>query len=201
MHTNVSNSELAAVTFGRFNVCTLAHVHAFTKIIERCTSLVICVIDDTLDANAEPPNSEFSTFYALADAQQTKTTFTLDERLQLLTLSVTDSGLSEVVRLETIQRPEYYPHAFQEKFPSERFQMVFPGVSLLKEGSFELVRNEYLPKILSRSIKIVPIDFELHLTDIRRMAAEDPTVWRTFLTPHTYDFFISIHGPERIKAI
>lgn len=187
----------SAVTLGRFNVCTTAHLNAFSSMAKQFNRLEVCVIDDTLDDSAIAPNPEYSEFYSLADAQQTKTTITLSERLELMRRSVTE--LTDcTIHVRTARRPEYYPSEFNALYPKHSHQLTFSDVSPGQLQSFESIRNVYLPRILERTIHLVPVDFILHVSDIRKAAISDPSVWKKYISPKAYDFFISIDGPSRV---
>ena len=188
----------AAVTFGRFNVCTKAHLHAFSNFLKKFESLDVCVIDDFLDENASVPKAEHTPFYVQADAQQAKTTFQLSERLELMRLSTTDLASRYPLQVCTIRRPEYYILEFNERFPKSKYQLVFSSASNNDSQSFESIRNEYLPRILDRTQDTVDVEFIQHVADIRKAAAIDPLVWRSIMVPSAYGYFVSIHGPERI---
>ena len=187
-----------AVTFGRYNTTTVAHISTIEKIANTYEELSVGVIDSDRALRPEG-KKEFAEFYDLADEQHKRTTLTLEERKRLLELSIADRSLGSVVIVE-IARPEYAVAEFNETFPPEEHQVVFPVPRGGQTAEFDSMRDASLSRILGRTTLFLSVDLTLHTSEIKAQTLNRPDGWSEFMTPSAYEYFRDINGPERING-
>lgn len=189
----------SAITFGRYDICSTAHMHTIRVIADHYDKVVVGVIDDShqVDRAVGPLARQY---YAAADQQHEKNRFTLFERMQMLSLSVEDAGLADRVMVVPIFRPECNIQGFNERFPAATHQLVFGRHVSDAPDNFEALRNKVLPVILQRKINFVPVTFTLHCSEIRKQAELQPNIWEEVMSPSAYSYFCSIDGRDRAVA-
>lgn len=191
-----------AITFGRYNICTLAHLHTIEQIASKFDQIVIGVIDDKVDASRVAINKPLvHQFYELADQQNERTVFDLKERIAMVKLSIRDKGLQDRIKVVPLKRPEYDTSYFSRRYSADKYQLVFPKPVKKQAGdSFEEIRDRALPIILNRKIVFIPTYFTLHASLITSMSAHKPDIWQQYMSPSSYKYFVKISGPERALA-
>ena len=187
-----------ALTFGRYNICTTAHIHTFEKILEKFESLTVGIIKkEVRNSSSETKSVIEKDFYKLADAQHAKTSFSLNERVQLMDLSLKDRGLSSV-SIVTMSRPECDVVHFNNSFPPSEYRLIFPRPVGGQSQIFDVTRDRALAIILEREVSFIDTTLTIHTSEIVETMKLEAEKFSEFMTPSALAYFISINGPERI---
>lgn len=191
---NVTNPQLHLnnVTFGRYNVTTLAHLHTIKKIAERGHTVVGVISDDMWPLKIEQPTEDALKFISVADSQHLKTTFTAAQRKKMLDLSLKDFGLEHTVSTLVIGRPELDPQYFNELFPRDIYTLCFPAPLEGQLTHFDSERDRLLPIILDRKIHFITTSLTLHTSDIKERAKYNHQEWRSYMSPSAFDYYMTL---------
>lgn len=180
---------------------SLGHAHTIGRIAEEYHDMVIGLIDDSLWIPAGLLNSDRLAYIRYADKQHRKTTFLLEERQQMLYWTLTDVGLGSRSEIVVIGRPEYDTVRFNNQFPKDTYDLCFPRPQNGQEDDFERYRDRHLPRILGRKAMFIVTYLTLHNADTHKEALEKGSdIWRSHMTPSTYQYFLEINGSERLYA-
>lgn len=187
-----------AITFGRYSPITVAHISKIDKILNDWPHLVLGILDNQqATVSNSLVNSSMHLFYKMCDNNWTvnRTVFTADERVSMASAAITEAGLTNKVCVVPIDRPEYSPNDFGQKFPKTHFDLVFPAMQD-EDSHFDRERNQAFEAILQRPIKTVQPKIVMHLSDA---LSKDPISWETLIPKGALDVFLSINGPDRLK--
>lgn len=189
-----------SLVIGRFNVPTLAHAHT----LERAASandgeLAVGLITPNLWGLDYEPDEEAKRYLATSAEQHLKTTFSPEQRRNMLNLTLGDVGLGSAAII-SIGRPEVSPGTFNRLLPVDQYELCFPSPKDSANSGFDAHRDEVLPRLLKRIARKVETDFTQHNSDIKSEAAKKgPAVWKKYMTSNTYTYFRDINGPERLN--
>lgn len=189
-----------AVTFGRYQIVSIAHLDTIRTILLDWPKVEIGILD--LDRRPlTPPDipAHLAEFYADCEANTTpaKNPMSADERSRFWEATLLAAGFDERVSVRIIGRPELAPDSFNEQYPPDRFDLVFPRPS---GDGFDNVRNASFEEVLDREVHAVDPPLEYHTSDIRAMFRNDDPAWRHGLAPGALDAFIAADGPRRLLA-
>lgn len=176
-----------AVTFGRFNITTVGHTHAFQKMVEKFGGLTVGVIDP--DLWHEDPNmpKRQRKFVRLAASNHDRTSYGVQSRAEMLRLAMQDAGLDACSDIRVIGRPECGPENFNRLFPLETFTVAFG--SLPGNGDvFERKRNRLLPGILGRPVETVATSLVVHCSQIATRVLAGEATWGDYVGPAAHEF-------------
>ncbi|MEO3822767.1 zeta toxin family protein [Actinomadura sp. B10D3] len=187
-----------AVTFGRYQLVSIAHLDTVRAIAMDWPKVTVGVIDidaQPSEALAVPPHLE--DFYRDCDANTApqKNPMTLDERISLWQTALHAAGLQDRVTVQAVPRPELDPKGFNAAFPSDEYDVVFPAPS---GKGFDGSRNANFEEILDRDVKAVEPPLEYHTSTIRESYRSGGQTWRRAFAPGTLDTFIAMDGPRRL---
>ncbi|UUY52316.1 zeta toxin family protein (plasmid) [Streptomyces yangpuensis] len=194
-------TDRPAVTFGRYQIVSIAHLDTVRTILRDFPSLEIGVLD--LEARPEqmPPVPEhLREFYAGCEANTSpaKNPMSAEERAGFWQATIDAVGLQDRVTVRVITRPELDPGGFNRMFPPERFDLVFPTAS--GEG-FDLIRNASFEEIFNRKVRTVEPPLEYHTSDIRTAYRAGNEAWKNGFAPGGLEAFIAVDGPERLLTL
>ncbi|MGW8879564.1 zeta toxin family protein [Streptomyces mirabilis] len=194
-------TDRPAVTFGRYQIVSIAHLDTVRTILRDFPSLEIGVLD--LEARPErmPHVPEhLRDFYdgCEANTSTAKNPMSAAERAGFWQATIDAAGLQDRVTVRVIPRPELAPEGFNRIFPPDRIDLVFPTAS--GEG-FDLIRNASFEEILGRKVRTVEPPLEYHTSDIRAAYRAGNEAWKNGFAPGGLDAFIAAGGPERLLAL
>lgn len=194
-------TDRPAVTFGRYQIVSIAHLDTVRTILRDFPSLEIGVLD--LDARpAQMPTipDHLRDFYAGCEANTSpaKNPMSPEERAGFWQATIDAVGLQDRVTVRVITRPELDPDGFNRMFPPERVDLVFPTAS--GEG-FDLIRNASFEEIFGRKVRTVEPPLEFHTSDIRMAYRAGNEAWKNGFAPGGLEAFIAADGPERLLAL
>lgn len=190
-----------SVTFGRFNPATKGHLALVAAALANWDTLCICVSDlaaavpSAFDPRSAPMPEEF---YSACDAKCSpeRNPFTVDERVWMWRATLRAAGLSEVVTVVAIRRPEHYPDEFNDRFPADRHDLIFGNST----NDFDVLKSMYFGLLLKRPVLPVEPAFTLHTTDIKSRVRQGAD-WSEYLPPGGYEVFAAIQGPDRMARV
>ncbi|MFE2684505.1 zeta toxin family protein [Streptomyces mirabilis] len=193
-------ADRPAVTFGRYQIVSIAHLDTVRTILRDFPSLEIGVLD--LEARPERmPNvpDHLRDFYngCETNTSPAKNPMSAQERAGFWQATIDAAGLQDRVTVHVVPRPELDPDGFNQIFPPDRIDLVFPTVS--GEG-FDLIRNASFEEILGRKVRTVDPPLEYHTSDIRTAYRAGNEAWRNGFAPGGLEAFIAADGPERLLA-
>ncbi len=184
-----------ALFTGRFQPPTRAHAHTVDRILLQWSTLLIGVSDSTIPGTYEPQWEEFVRSSASRQTSA-KRIFSASEITDLWVAHIREAGLSDRVTCMPIQRPHL--RGFNDAYPPQQFDMV--SLEPHEDDSeSDRVRHRLFSPLLGRPIFHVTPDFVMHNSEIRDRISAGAS-WNEFLTPGTYDVFLSMNGPERMRA-
>jgi UDP-N-acetylglucosamine kinase len=194
----VPRYDKPAVTFGRYQIVSIAHLDTIRTILLDWPTVEIGVLDlDSRPAGplAVPPH--LRDFYQGCEANTSpaKNPMTAEERASFWRATVAEAGLQDRVAVRIIARPELDPEGFNRQYPLDRFNLVFPTAS--GEG-FDLVRNASFSEILRRRVYPVDPPLEYHTSDIRSAYRAGNEAWKHGFAPGGLQAFIAVDGPRRL---
>jgi hypothetical protein len=193
-------TDRPAVTFGRYQIVSIAHLDTVRTILRDFPSLEIGVID--LQARPERmPHvpDHLRDFYdgCEANTSPAKNPMSAEERAGFWQATIDAVGLHDRVTVRVISRPELDPTGFNQMFPPERVDLVFPTAN--GEG-FDLIRNASFEEIRGRKVRTVEPPLEYHTSDIRTAYRAGNEAWMNGFAPGGLQAFIAAGGPERLLA-
>jgi hypothetical protein len=194
-------TDRPAVTFGRYQIVSIAHLDTVRTILRDFPSLEIGVLD--LEARPEQmPHvpEHLRDFYdgCEANTSPAKNPMSAEERAGFWQATIDAVGLQDRVTVHVITRPELDPDGFNRMFPPDRVDLVFPTAS--GEG-FDLIRNASFEEILGRKVRTVEPPLEYHTSDIRTAYRAGNEAWKNGFAPGGLEAFIAAGGPERLLAL
>jgi hypothetical protein len=193
-----------AVTFGRYQMVTVAHLSTVTAILDQWAHVSIGVLiltDVTSDDPSTSGDPGMADFYrdCAANCAPDRNPLTLTERVTCWRAAIDHAGLSDRVDVVALPRPELCPRLFTALFPPSRCDLVFP--SPRGGTAFDAGRNQAFATLLRRTIHTVSPPVELHTSAIRRsLVAGDPR-WREALAPGVVEVFTNLDGPSRLNFL
>lgn len=194
-------ADRPAVTFGRYQIVSIAHLDTVRTILRDFPSLEIGVLDLDARPQTSPPIPEhLRDFYAGCEANTSpaKNPMSVAERAAFWQATISAAGLQDRVTVRVIPRPELDPDGFNRMFPPERVDLVFPTSS--GEG-FDLIRNASFEEIFGRKVRTVEPPLEYHTSDIRAAYRAGNEAWKNGFAPGGLEAFIAADGPERLLAL
>ena len=190
-----------AVTFGRYQIVSIAHLDTIRTILLEWPKVEIGILDLRPERPPTPPEipTHLAEFYADCEANTApaKNPMSVDERASFWEATLRAAGIGDRVSVRIIARPELEPDRFNQQFPPERFDLVFPRPS---GDGFDNVRNASFEEVLAREVHTVDPPLEYHTSDIRAMFRSDDPAWRHGLAPGALDAFLAADGPRRLLA-
>ncbi|MEW2417544.1 zeta toxin family protein [Streptomyces sp. NPDC046866] len=194
-------ADRPAVTFGRYQIVSIAHLDTVRTILRDFPSLELGVLDLEARPDQMPHIPEhLRDFYAGCEANTSpaKNPMSADERAGFWQATIEAAGLQDRVTVRVINRPELDPDGFNQMFPPERVDLVFPTAS--GEG-FDLIRNASFGEILGRKVRTVEPPLEYHTSDIRTAYRAGNEAWKNGFAPGGLEAFIAVDGPKRLLAL
>ncbi|EOO05592.1 hypothetical protein JDS76_27875 [Bacillus cereus] len=178
-----------AITFGRYNMLTNAHLSTVSEILTKWDKLTIGVYD----FNIKRPlnlNEKWNEFYSMCDknCQPESNDLSLESRIKMWEILVKERGLDGRLEIVPIKRVEYDVSNFNTKFPKEKYDLVFPK-SPQERNSFDLLRNEAFKDILGREIHFVTPSLTLHTSQIKKQICLGDT-WGNYLPREIYEYLV-----------
>jgi hypothetical protein len=191
-----------AVTFGRYQIVSIAHLDTIRTILLDWPTVEIGVLDLQAGTPATPIDvpEHMVEFYRDSDANTdpARNPLSAAERRDLWSATVDAAGLADRVTIAIIPRPELDPDTFNDRYPSAEWDLVFPAPT---GTGFDRTRNDHFSEILARPVHTVEPPLEYHTSDIRQAYREGKdSVWPRGLAPGGRQQFIAISGPERLLA-
>ncbi|MGA3539014.1 zeta toxin family protein [Micromonosporaceae bacterium DT194] len=187
-----------AVTFGRYQIVSIAHLDTVRTILMDWPTLEVGVLDleHLPNQRAEIPE-HLQQFYRDCEANVApeKNPMSAEERAGFWRATIAEAGLQDRVSVRVIPRPELDPAGFNRQYPADRFDVVFPTVS--GEG-FDRIRNDAFQEILGRPVLSVDPPLEYHTSDIRAAYREGNAAWKRGFAPGSLNAFIRADGPRRL---
>lgn len=187
-----------AVTFGRYQIVSIAHLDTIRTILRDWPSVEIGVLDlDTPPAPGLVVPEHLAEFYRDCDANTApaKNPMSATERARFWDATVDAAGLRDRVRVRIIARPENDPDRFNRAYPPERYHLVFPTAA--GEG-FDQVRNARFEEILNRPVHTVDPPLEYHTSELRAAYQAGHDSWRNGFPPGSLEAFTAADGPRRL---
>lgn len=192
----VTESETAArraVTFGRFQIVTPAHVDAVRDILREHSALTIGILDVSRGGAASselaPPVKNF-----IADRQRAAAPelnpITVGEQMTMWRNALIVADLIRRVDLEVIGRPELDPADFNRRFDPDTFDVV------LLETTTE--PHEAYLALLARPITTPAPAMSESGPDLRHQYLAGDPAWRTQIAVGALEVFELIDGPARL---
>lgn len=175
---------MIAITFGRYNIVTNAHMNTIETILKQWSKVVVGIVLPQINEDFDI-NPKWQRFYQEGDKKNSGTPeFSISERISMWNLSLEEKKLNSRVKVVPILRPEYYPEIFNATYPEREYQLVFP-CDVAVENSFDNIRNAAFENILNRKVQIIYPQLILHTTDIRRNVRvfED---WKEYVPSGSY---------------
>ena len=152
-----------AVTFGRYNNFSYGHISTLIAILKDFKKINIGLIADDKKSDIYI-EEKFKRLYELADENYTKKKLLpVDIRKKMIIAGIKqfDSRLLEKINIKIIKRPEYFIHEFNNVFPLESYELVFPKAKEEK-NEFDLLRNDLMSELLERKISFVTPKLTVH---------------------------------------
>lgn len=193
-------ADRPAVTFGRYQIVSIAHLDTVRTILRDFPSLEIGVLDLQARPEQMPTIPEhLREFYAGCEANTSpaKNPMSPEERAGFWQATIDAVGLQDRVTVRVITRPELDPDGFNRMYPPENVDLVFPTAS--GEG-FDLIRNASFEEIFGRKVRTVEPPLEYHTSDIRTAYRAGNEAWKNGFAPGGLEAFIAVDGPERLLA-
>ena len=156
-----------AVTFGRYNTFSYAHISTIIAILKQYNNLTIGLIINQ-QKNDRDIKEELYRIYELADKNYTdKKLLPVGIRKEMMIAGIKqfDLRLLDKVNIEIIRRPEYFREEFNSKFPKTKYDVIFPRTDDEK-NEFDILRNMYMQEILGRDIYFVKPKLTIHNSDM-----------------------------------
>lgn len=182
-----------AVTFGRFQIVTPAHVDAVRDILRQHSSLTIGILDvsrgGAASSDVAPRVKDF-----LADRQRAAAPelnpITVGEQMSMWRNALIVADLHHQVEFEVIGRPELDPEAFNRRFDPDTFDLV------LLETTTE--PREAYTEVLDRAITTAAPTISESGPDLRQQYSAGDPAWRTRIALGALEVFELIDGPTRL---
>ena len=191
MNKKVGDRCMNAITFGRYNIVTNAHLNTLEKILEKWPTVVIGIVAPTKKKNFHMDPS-LANFYLECDKNNDKhSDYSIDERIEMWEKTIYAEGISDRVKVVRILRPEYFPAEFNHQFPPSKYQLVFPE-TLAEKNKFDTMRNDAFGIILEREVATVKPSLTLHFSDIRKHIS-DYTDWEKYVPIGCYSVLARLH--------
>lgn len=194
----IPSHDTPAVTFGRYQIVSIAHLDTIRTILLDWPTVEVGVLD--LDPRpAHPPNvpAHLRDFYqgCEANTSSAKNPMTAEERAGFWRATIAEAGLEDRVTVRVIPRPELFPQGFNKQYPPDQFDLVFPTA---RGEGFDLIRNASFEEILRRPVHPVDPPLEYHTSDIRAAYRAGNEAWRNGFAPGGLQAFIAADGPRRL---
>jgi nicotinamide mononucleotide adenylyltransferase len=187
--------QKTAVTYGRYQLVSIAHLDTVRTILRDWPRVVVGVIDLNA-APAEPMTvpEHLRSYYAVSEANTSaaKNPMTLQERIGFWRAAVETAGLSDRVSVEAIARPALHPAEFNARYPAGQFDVVFPASSDGEQAHTDRAQ------ILGRAVFAVRPALEYHTSHIRESYNNGAASWVNGLAPGTAQPFLDADGPRRL---
>ncbi len=190
-----------AVTFGRYQIVSIAHLDTIRTILMDWPTVEIGILDlDTRPHGVVPIPPHLEEFYrdCEANVRPEKNPMTAQERAGFWEAALNAAGLQDRATVRIIPRPELTPAEFNRLYPADQVDLVFPTAS--GEG-FDRIRNASFETILSRRVHTVDPPLEYHTSDIRAAYRAGNEAWRNGFAPGGLQAFIDADGPRRLLAL
>lgn len=164
-----------AVTLGRYQPPTIAHLDTVQTILRQWDELTIGILHNETPRESKLrrgglSDCEYLEYMTLADRNWTdgRNPYSLTERVDMWLAVVHEYSLADRVKVTSLSRPEIAPQEFEMLFNSTDFDLVFPISS--GHSPFDLTRNRALAAILQRPVHTVIPEVEIHNSLIRKLA-------------------------------
>lgn len=159
------SEQKTAITFGRYNIVTNAHLNTLERILEIWATAVIGIVSPEKCINF-PQNPRLIDFFRECDKNhERKPTFTIPQRIEMWEETLRSAGFFDRVKIVEMRRPEYFPDEFNMRFPSNMYQLVFPQAKD-ERNKFDIIRLSAFREILGRDIATVCPSLTMHTSDI-----------------------------------
>jgi UDP-N-acetylglucosamine kinase len=194
----VPTHDKPAVTFGRYQIVSIAHLDTVRTILMDWPTVEVGVLDlDARPATAPIIPEHLQAFYdgCEANTAPAKNQMTAQERASFWQATIDTAGLSDRVTVRIIGRPEMAPDEFNRQYPADSVDLVFP--TSRGEG-FDLIRNASFEEILGRPVTPVDPPLEYHTSDIRAAYRSGNDAWRHGFAPGGLEAFVAADGPRRL---
>jgi Zeta toxin len=185
-----------AVTFGRYQIVSIAHLDTIRTMLMDWPSVEIGVLDmNAQPATPVPVPDHLREFYQECEANTAppKNPMSTEQRAEFWRATLAAAGLQDRVTVRVIPRPELYPGNFNAQYPTDRFHLAFPTVG---GAGFDAIRNDCFAEILGRPVYPVDPPLEYHTSDIRKAYREGNVAWRNGFAPGGLEAFIAADGPR-----
>ena len=194
----VPSHDKPAVTFGRYQIVSIAHLDTIRTILLDWPTVAIGVLDlGSRPARLPVVPEHLQGFYRGCEANTApaKNPMTVEERASFWRATIAEVGLEDRVSVRIIARPELDPDGFNRQYPQDRVDLVFPTAG--GEG-FDLIRNASFEEILGRRVFPVDPPLEYHTSDIRSAHQAGNEAWKNGFAPGGLQAFIAVDGPRRL---
>lgn len=188
-----------AVTFGRYNFFTIAHLETIKEILSKWEKLYILIVDDDL-GKTNDIIEQFEEFYNLCDYNHNtkKIYFSIEERKKMIEYALEGINVKERVNVIHYCRPEYNIKKFNAEFKMNEFDLVFP-YSDNEASYYDKIRNNSFENILHRSVSCVYPKLTIHVSQILSECQTRKKI-NDILPIGTREYFESIDGYSRILS-
>ncbi|MBR2431053.1 adenylyltransferase/cytidyltransferase family protein [bacterium] len=188
-----------AITFGRYNFFTVAHLSTVKEILKKWEKLYILIVDDSLGKTNNCING-CEEFYNLCDKnhKEKKIYFSIEERMEMINLALLEAGIKNRVIVLHYCRPECNIKKFNDDFEKNSYDLVFP-CSVDEPNYFDKIRNDSFEKILGRRVFCVFPKITIHVSQI---LFESPCAEKIkdTLPDGTKNYFEKIGGYKRVLS-
>ena len=178
-----------AVTFGRYQVVSVAHLDTVRTMLRQWREVTVGVLDPTLGPGG-PLDDDAPARWA-----PERNPLSGDERIRLWRSAIAAAGLGDRVHVVAMAGMTPDPARFNRDFPPDRFDLVFPE----SEGTgFDLIRNDRFREQFGRAVFEVRPSVTYHTSAMREHYANGNPAWRAGLAPGVVETFTAMHGPARV---
>lgn len=186
-----------AITFGRYNFFTIAHLDTVKEILKIWENLYILIVDNDLGKTNDCIEG-YEEFYNLCDKnhKEKQIFFNMEERIKMINLALEKEGIIDRVTVLAYCRPEYNIEKFNCDFNKNSFSLVFPCTGT-EEEPFDKIRNICFEAILKRKVFSVSPKTTIHVSQILSQDFCDEKIL-SVLPKGTREYFQELEGCKRL---
>jgi hypothetical protein len=175
-----------AVTFGRYQVVSIAHLDTVRTILRQWPTVTVGVLDPDLGPGGPLDHD------APARWAPERNPLPADVRVAIWRDVLDAAGLADRVRVVRIAGMTPDPAQFNREYPPDRYDMVFP----VPEGTrFDLIRNDLFRSQFGRDVHEVTPSVTYHTSAMRHLARAGDPAWQLGLAPGAARSFAAANGP------
>lgn len=182
----------AAVTFGRYQLVSVAHLDTIRTILRQWPTVTVGVLDPALGPGG-PLDDDAPKRWAAE-----KNPLSVAQRIEMWQDVIDEAGLVGRVRIVAMAGMTPDPEAFNREFPADQFDMVFPQ----PEGTgFDLIRNDRFREQFHRHVFEVQPSVTYHTSAMRALAHAGDPAWQRGLAPAAGRAFAAAQGPHLLLGL